>query len=679
MTKKVFMLFLFPFLALAQNEAKTCELLSKINTLIQDKHIEPKPIDDSLSVFVFDNFIDFLDNSRNVFLKSEYDFLSQKFRLKIDDFIKNQNCDFLADLVSIYKNDLIRNRSILEKLKKETIDYDLKDTIRFYKKIFPIYLQQIDVEKVIKKKVRYEILEDIVSITENLDSLQFNFAALKEETKNRVVENEICKINSILENETYYQEALLNIFCGYFDPHTAYFSTDSKSNFIASLSKEHLSLGMNVSLNNRNEIIVQEIDANGPAFKTGKIKQGDQIISISNFKDTLQVSCATLESISNMIQSDTNIQILLTLRRNSGKSFEVVVEKQLIKDEGNSVYSFVIENNSKKYGYVKIPSFYGDLEGKNQKGCAEDTAMEVLKLQKDNVQGLIIDLTDNGGGSMDEAIKLAGMFIDSGPISIVVDNSQKSTVLYDPYKGMIYKEPIVLLINGNSASASEFFASIVQDYNRAILLGSTTVGKATMQSILPLDSNSTAHFAKVTINKFYRINGTSHQGIGIIPNIKLPSIYENINPRESNSLKALLNDSISSNLNYRPYINSKTVARVVENSSHRIAMNTYYNEINQINKKIQEQIESPKTTIPITLDAIFKQQKIITQLWQQINDLEHRKNGLTIYNSTINNLLLTIYPTEKENNDFLLENLKLNPYLKEAISILDDTNSFKRK
>ncbi len=678
MTKIIFMLFLFPFLAIAQNEAKTCELLSKINTLIQDKHIQPKPIDDSLSVFVFDNFIDFLDNSRNVFLKSEYDFLSQKYRLKIDDFIKNKNCEFLADIISVYKNNLNRNKTVLEKIKLKNIDYELKDTIRFYKKIFPIYMQQLDVEKVLKKKIRYEILEDIASTTNNLDSLQLNYTALEKEIKNRIVANELCKIDAILDNEAYFQEALLNIFCAYFDPHTAYFSTDSKSNFVASLSKEHLSLGMNVNLNNRNEIIVQEIDANGPAFKTGKIKQGDQIISISNFKDTLQVSCATLESISNMILSDTNIQILLTLRRNSGKSFEVVVEKQLIKDEGNSVYSFIIQNNKKKYGYVKIPSFYGDLEVKNEKGCAEDTAMEVLKLQKDNIQGLIIDLTDNGGGSMDEAIKLAGMFIDSGPISIVIDNSQKRTVLYDPYRGMISKDPIVLLINGNSASASEFFASIVQDYNRAIVLGSTTVGKATMQSILPLDDKDTENFVKVTINKFYRINGKSHQGIGIVPNIKLPAVYENLNPKESNSQNALLNDSISSNLNYKTYINSKTVARIVENSKGRIASNSFYNEVNQINKKIEEQIERPKMAIPLTIGAVFEEQKIITQLGEQINDLEHRKNGLTIYNSTINNLLLTIYPTEKENNDFLLENLQSNPYLIEAISILDDTNSFKR-
>ncbi|WP_369752151.1 carboxy terminal-processing peptidase [Flavobacterium sp. WC2409] len=678
MNKILIVFFLFPFLALAQNEVKTCEILSKINTLIQNKHIQPKPVDDSLSVFVFDTFIDNLDNSRNVFLKSEYDLLAKKYRLNIDDFIKNKNCSFLTDIISVYKGDLLRNQSILEKMKLENIDYEQKDTIRFYKKIFPIYMQQIDVEKVLKKKVRYEILEDIAAANENRDSLNLHFTSLEKETKNRIIENELCKINAILQNEINYQEALFTIFCSYFDPHTAYFSNDSKSSFVASLSKEHLSLGMNVNLNKRNEIIVQDLDANGPAFKTGKIKKGDQIVSISNLKDTLQVSCATLESISNMILSDSNKQIMLTLRRNSGKSFDVVVEKQLIKDEGNSVYSFVIENNNKKYGYVKIPSFYGDLEGNNGKGCAEDTAMEVLKLQKDNIKGLIIDLTDNGGGSMEEAIKLAGMFIDSGPISIVVNNNQDRTVINDPYKGMIYKEPIVVLINGNSASASEFFSSILQDYNRAILVGSTSVGKATMQSIFPLENNDDENFVKITINKFYRINGKSHQGIGVIPNIKLPAIYETITQKESNSPTALKNDSIASTIYFLPYMSTKAVSKIVENSKNRIAVNPTLNEVIQINKKIEELLEKPKSAVPITIDAIFKEQTIISQLWELINSFETRNNGLNIYNSNINNFLLTLYPNENENNKFQLENLKTNHYLNEAISILDDANSLKR-
>ncbi|WP_367753969.1 S41 family peptidase [Flavobacterium sp. WC2430] len=678
MNKILIVFFLFPFLALAQNEVKTCEILSKINTLIQNKHIQPKPVDDSLSVFVFDTFIDNLDNSRNVFLKSEYDLLAKKYRLNIDDFIKNKNCSFLTDIISVYKGDLLRNQSILEKMKLENIDYEQKDTIRFYKKIFPIYMQQIDVEKVLKKKVRYEILEDIAAANENRDSLNLHFTSLEKETKNRIIENELCKINAILQNEINYQEALFTIFCSYFDPHTAYFSNDSKSSFVASLSKEHLSLGMNVNLNKRNEIIVQDLDANGPAFKTGKIKKGDQIVSISNLKDTLQVSCATLESISNMILSDSNKQIMLTIRRNSGKSFDVVVEKQLIKDEGNSVYSFVIENNNKKFGYVKIPSFYGDLEGNNGKGCAEDTAMEVLKLQKDNIKGLIIDLTDNGGGSMEEAIKLAGMFIDSGPISIVVNNNQDRTVINDPYKGMIYKEPIVVLINGNSASASEFFSSILQDYNRAILVGSTSVGKATMQSIFPLENNDDENFVKITINKFYRINGKSHQGIGVIPNIKLPAIYETITQKESNSFTALKNDSIASTIYFSPYMSTKAVSKIVENSKNRIAVNPTLNEVIQINKKIEELLEKPKSAVPITIDAIFKEQTIISQLWELINSFETRNNGLNIYNSNINNFLLTLYPNENENNKFQLENLKTNHYLNEAISILDDANSLKR-
>lgn len=678
MTKISLVFLLFPFFAIAQNEANTCEILSKINTLIQSEHIQPKPVDDSLSVFIFDNLIDNLDNSRNIFLKSEYELLSKKYRFNIDDFIKDQNCSFLTDIVTVYKNDLMRNKAVLEKMNLEKIDYNVNDTIRFYKKIFPIYMQKGDVDKVLKKKIRYEILEDIASSNGNKDSLNLNFISLEKEAKNRIIDNELCKINAILQNENRYQETLFNLFCTYFDPHTAYFSNDLKSNFVSSLSKEHLSLGMNVNLNKRNEIIIQDLDVNGPAFQTERIKKGDQIISISNFKDTLQVSCATLESISNMIISDSNKQISFTLKRNSGKPFDVIIEKKMLNDQGNSVNSFIVEQNNYKYGYVKIPSFYGDLEGNNGKGCAEDTAMEVLKLKKDNIKGLIIDLTDNGGGSMEEAIKLAGMFIDSGPISIVVTNDQTTTVINDPYKGMIYKGPIVVLINGNSASASEFFASIVQDYNRALLLGTSSVGKATMQSILPLEENDNENFVKVTINKFYRISGKSHQGIGVIPNIKLPVIYETINPKENDNPSALKNDSLNSNLRYKLFTTDSKQSIIALNSKNRIAENPYFNEVIQINKKIEELLDNPKTDLPITLDSIFEQQTIINQLWDQINDLEIQNNGLNIHNSNINNFLLTLTPSDSENNKFQMENLKTNHYLKEAISILEDENSLKR-
>ncbi|MDI1306508.1 MAG: S41 family peptidase [bacterium] len=676
MKKISFVLFLTTFSLFGQNDVKTCEILSKINALIQREHINPKPVDDSLSVFVFDSFIDQLDPSRNIFLKSEYDILSQKYRLNIDNLIKDKDCTFLTDISSVYKKDLLRNKNILEKIDKETIDYEGKDTIRFYKKAFPIYLVEKQVEKVWRKKIRYEILDDIAQVSKNLDSIKINFNALAMHSKNTIIQNELCRINSILQNESNLAESLYNHFCSYFDPHTAYFSDDSKSSFVASLSKEHLSLGLNVSLNEKSEIIVDELDPNGPAFLTGKIKKGDQIVSISNLKETLLVSCASLESISNMILSETNKNIILTLRRNSGKSFEVLVKKEVIKDEENTVYSFIVEKDI-KIGYIKIPSFYADLEGNSGKGCAQDVAKEVAKLQKDNIKGLVIDLVDNGGGSMEEAVKLAGMFIDNGPISIVIDNKKTKTIINDPYKGMIYKDPIVILVNGNSASASEFFASILQDYNRALLIGSTTLGKATMQTIVPLEENDNENFVKVTINKFFRITGKSHQSIGVSPNVQIPEIYETILQKESSYPTAFKNESIDTFIKFKPYVKNKLIQKVSEKSKLRIINNPYFNDIKKINKRIDDLVNQPKKAIPLTIDTVFEEQNEITNLWEEINSFDSGSINLNVYNSNLNKLLLAIHPSEETNNQFQLNALKKNHYLNEAITIIEDFNTLK--
>jgi carboxyl-terminal processing protease len=669
-------IFLTTFSLFGQNSATTCEKLSKINALIQREHLNPKPVDDSLSVFVFDSFIDKIDPSRNIFLKSEYETLSKKYRLNIDDFIKSNDCSFLTEISTVYKNDLLRNKAILEKIDREPIDYELKDTIRFYKKAFPIYLLDNQVEKVWRKKIRYQILDDISQTSKNLDSIKANFNSIEALAKNIVIQNELCRINTILQNDTDFEENLYNDFCSYFDPHTSYFSDDSKSSFVASLSKEHLSLGLNVSLNEKSEIIVDELDPNGPAFLTGKIKKGDQIISISNQKETLLVTCASLESISNMILSEANKNIVLTLKRKSGKSFDVLVEKQIIKDEENTVYSFIIEKGT-KIGYIKIPSFYADFEDNTNKGCAQDVVKEIIKLQKDNIKGLIIDLVDNGGGSMEEAIKLAGIFVDNGPISVVIDKSKTQTIIEDPFKGMFYKDPIVILVNGNSASASEFFASTLQDYNRALLIGSTTLGKATMQTILPLEVNDKENFVKVTVNKFYRITGKSHQSLGISPNVILPEIYEPIFQKESNFPTAFKNDSINTSIKFKTYFKNSLIEKIAKKSNQRIENDSYFNTIKTLNKRIDNLVNQPKTGTPVTIDAVFEEQNKVTRLWDDITVFNLKSIDLNVYNSNLNKYLLAIHPLEKTYNQFQLDALKTNHYLNEAIAIIEDFNSLK--
>ena len=675
--KKILLFFLMTTSFLfSQNSANTCEILSKINRLIQTEHIRPKPVDDSLSIFVFDNLINELDPSRNIFFKTEYDELSKKYRVGLDDMIMEGDCNFVNDISTKYKDGLRRTKAVLEKIQAETIDYTKKDTIRFYKKSFPFYLKKDDLEKVWLKKLRYQILDDIAETSDNLDSIKANFKSIELASRTTILTNEICRFNTLLETNTNLEEKIYNFFCTYFDPHTAYFSDDSKSSFVASLSKEHLSLGMTVNLNEKNEIIIDEIDPNGPAFKTGQIKKGDQIVSISNHKDTLQVSCSSLESISTMILSESNKSITLTLKRNSGKSFDVYIEKQVMKDEENSVFSFIVGKES-KIGYIKIPSFYADLDGNSRKGCADDVAREVIKLDRDNIKGLVIDLIDNGGGSMEEAIKLAGMFVDYGPLSIVIDNKQGTSVINDPYRGMIYKGPIVVLVNSNTASASEFFSSILQDYNRALLLGSSTLGKATMQTILSLDEEKNTDFLKITINKFYRVTGKSHQYVGVTPDVIVPEFYEGVYQKESDFPTGIKNDSIQPFLKYKPFVKRPLIDKLAKNSTARLSDNYFFNDVKKINLKIDQLVNTPKSEIPMTIDAVFNQKKIVNSLWKEINTFNDENNPLDVYNSTVNQFLLGVYPTEKIINQYQIDNLKTNPYLNEAVNIITEFNASK--
>lgn len=676
MKKIALALILTTNILFSQSGDPTCEIVNKINAVIQEVHIRPKPVDDSLSIFVFDNLINELDPSRNIFFKTEYDEMAEKYRTNLDDFILSNDCSFLYDITSKYKEGLLRTKKILEKIQTEPIDYNTTDTIRFYKKSFPFYLKQENLEKVWLKKIRYQILDEIADISDNLDSVKTNFKSIELKSKKLILSNEICRINTLLETNIKQEEKFYNFFCTYFDPHSAYFSDDSKTSFVASLSKEHLSLGMTVNLNEKNEIIVAEVDPNGPAYQTGQIKKGDQIISISNQKETLQVSCASLESISTLILSESNKSITLTLKRNSGKSFDVYIEKKVMKDEENSVFSFIVGKES-KIGYIKIPSFYADLEGNTRKGCADDVAREVIKLERDNIKGLVIDLIDNGGGSMEEAIKLAGMFIDYGPLSIVVDRNQGKSIINDPYKGLIYKGPIVILVNSNTASASEFFSSILQDYNRALILGSTTLGKATMQTILSLDETKNTDFLKITINKFYRVTGKSHQYIGVKPDVILPEFYENVYQRESNFPTAIKNDSITPSLKFKPYVKRALIDKLAQTSTTRLADNYFFNNIKEINKKIDKIVNTPKAEIPMTLDAVFKQKKVVSSLWTEINTFNDENNPLDVYNSTVNQFLLGVYPNDKTINQYQIDNLKTNPYLNEAVNVINEFNAWK--
>lgn len=667
-------LFLISFSLFSQNGDKTCEILSEINTLIQQEHYNPKPVDDSLSVYVFDTFMDQLDPNRNLFTQIEYQKLVQH-RLQLDNYIAQKNCSFMNDFVSAYQLALKRKKKILDKIQKEAFDYNTNDTVKFSKKNFPFDLVEKDLERVWKKRLRYDILEEISKLSTNLDSLNIHFEKLEKSTKTKVFDTNLCKVSSLLSSKKGIEEDLknsfLNIFCTYFDPHTNYFSPDAKSSFMSGLSTSNLSLGLNITFNEKEEIIVEDIVPGGPAAKSEKFEKEDVILKVSNKKgEEYLVSCASIEKIGELIYSDSNAEIELTIQKKNGNIQAVLLKKEVMKTNANSVFSYIVEKET-RIGYINIPSFYSDFDGSTVQGCADDVAKEIVKLQKDNIKGLVIDLQDNGGGSMEEAIKLAGMFIDSGPISVLVNSKKKQDIIKDVNRGSAYNGPIIVLINGNSASASEFYSATMQDYNRAIIIGSKSLGKASMQTIIPLEKKKQQDFVKLTVEKFYRVTGESNQIKGIIPDILLPVLFDSITTREVSFKTALQQDTISTKANFNALANPN-FEKIVALSNSRVKKSELFNEINIANTEINALYHHLKKPIRLTFKDVFNDLHEIDTLWEKVKKIAERESSCTILNNSYDIEKIKFDTFQQDINTYRIKNLKKNPYLEEAVAILKD-------
>lgn len=671
--KKLYVLvFLISAAVSAQTNEKTCELLTKIDALMRREHFNPRPIDDSLSVFVFDGFVDLLDEDRNLFTKAEYETLC-KHRLTLDDDILKHDCSFMDDFVDLYRKALERKKAIIEKLQQNPLDYSGKDSLRFSKDGFPFDLADKDFENVWRKRLAFEVLEDISKSGNSLDSIRRNFTEMEKSASSKVFQNNLCRVNNTLEPTGGFSQRMqndfLNAFCMAFDPHSNYFFLDEKMSFMSSLSTSNLSLGMELGMNEKEEIVVQEIIPGGPAAQSKKIEKEDIIVKVSDKAGReYLVSCTSMDLIGDIIFSDANTEIKFTIKKKNGTLLDLVLNKEVMKATENSVYSFIAEKKA-RVGYIRIPSFYSDFEGNSSHGCAEDVAKEIAKLRKDNIDGIILDLQDNGGGSMDEAIKLAGMFIDNGPVSVSVNKNGKQTVMRDTQRGMIYNGPIVVMINGQSASASEFFAGAMQDYNRALIAGATSLGKASIQVIQPIDMNQ-EEFVKVTIQKFYRITGESSQIKGIVPDIYFPTVYDSIIPREKSYKNALPYDFIKTDARFKRY--EQDFSPVIARSIERVKSNPRFIDLADIDKKVSEVYNNPVPSLALSLDDVFNMLNEIDVLWKRIKAQAAKPSGCKISNNSNESRRIRHDRLLQEINADKMAEVRSNPYVEEAVNIVRD-------
>jgi carboxyl-terminal processing protease len=562
--------FLFTFLkSPAQVSRPATDVAYTITRMAEIYHVQPRPVDRQFSSDLYIQMLRSLDADRIYFSGNDIRELSS-WQFSLDGQLLSRKDEFLKLLITIYSKKINQTDSIMEELSRSKIDLNLNETYTIAEDsnfAASDALRKIKLYKLVKRN----IIETLVDIYEQ-DSSKKNIpvSSLEPNARKKVCHAFKRDIQRIRLNKDGLSGFVCNAWCesvaSCYDPHTEFFSPSKKEEFQGELGDKQLQFGFSIG-EGKDATEITRLKPGSPAYRSGMIHEGDQILSLQwEGNEEVDVSDATTDEVNAFISGDHGESLTLTLKKSDGATRKVTLrrEKAALDDDNSKVRSFILQGDH-RVGFISLPAFYTDWNGEEggNNGCADDVAKEIIKLKKEKIEGLILDLRYNGGGSMLEAIALAGIFIDAGPVGMTRDKEGRIYTMKDASRGSVYDGPLILLINGFTASASEMLAGTLQDYHRALIVGSPSFGKATAQVVLPLDTlfdekhqermKTADNFIKITVERLFRVNGTSAQQTGVIPDIFLPDFSETQMEREKSLPFSLQNISIEPNKYYHPY------------------------------------------------------------------------------------------------------------------------------
>ena len=502
-----------------------------VTTLLTRYHYKKVDLNDSLSSVIFDNYLEALDYNRVYFLQSDIDKF-EAFRYSLDDFLKLGMLEVPFSIFNQYK---VRMQSridyILKRMKTE-FDYSKEESFEPKRKDAPWAKSEAELDEIWRKRLKNDALN------KKLQKEDWEKTA-------KTLTNRYKRFHKIIlqyKAEDVFQ-LYMNAFAEAIDPHTSYFSPITSENFDITMS---LSLeGIGASLMTKDDYTtIARIIPGGPADKSKKLFENDRIVAVAQGKDGEMVDVVgwRIDDVIKLIRGKKGTVVRLAILR-AGATLdmpteEVVLVRDKIKLEEQSASSKVIDikedGNTFKIGVIDIPAFYIDFKAERAgdpeyKSTTRDVRKLITDLEKEKIDGLVIDLRNNGGGSLQEAVQLTGLFIKSGPVVQVKSSNGEIDVDEDPDKSLFTDKPLAVLINRYSASASEIFSAAIQDYGRGIIIGEQSFGKGTVQNLIDLNrfmptKDVKLGKLKITIAKFYRITGSSTQKLGVTPEIEFPAI-----------------------------------------------------------------------------------------------------------------------------------------------------------
>ena len=692
------------------NPDKDKLLIDLITYVLENGHYDPKTFNDEFSHQVFDNYIESLDPLKRYFLQSDIEEFN-KYRGAIDDQIKTSDITFFnltydrlmqrMDEASVMYKDVLETPFDYTKKEEIDVDYDKlayakdKDELwqRWRKQLkfstLERYASALEsandtVQKDDKDLTKYDVVKDPESevemeeATDTTDMPTDDPVALEKKTRESTLNTlgEYFDFMEDLEREDWFSAYLNSIVEG-FDPHTFYFAPEDKERFDTSMSGKFEGIGARLQKKS-DHIKIVEIISGGPAWRGNDLEVGDEIMKVGQEGEVpVSIVGMRLEDAVKLIKGPKGTKVLLTVKSVDGTVSEIPIERDVVELEESYAKSSVVEKNGRAFGVINLPKFYIDFEDYDGRNAFTDVAKEIERMKEAGVEGLVLDLRNNGGGSLKTVVDMAGLFIKEGPIVQVKSTGKKKEILSDTDKNIQWEGPLVILVNELSASASEILAAAMQDYKRAIVLGSKqTYGKGTVQNIINLNqflrgSNEFGDVGalKVTTQKFYRIDGGSTQLEGVKSDVVVPDKYSYTDIGEKDQDNPLPWDKIEEapHQKWSGYIDYDLT---IQKSKERMADNPQLQLIDDNAKWIKEQQE--EKVYPLNLEDYQKSVERDEEVMKRFRKISEYKTDLSFSSLAYEQDLMAKDTTLKAKRERWHANLSKDVYIEEALHVLED-------
>ena len=655
-----------------------------LKNILSRYHYVKKDLNDDFSEHVYNSFINDLDPSKRYFTQKDLKEFSQ-YKYLIDDQLRNSNVDFYKLVYDRFLTKLETAKKNYRSLLTESFNYRKKEYLNVDYDKMPFAKNESELVDYWRKQLKLSIISRVESEEElqnkkakkNAKYKKKSFAALEVEARKEVLKNmnELYERIDELEHTDWYSTFLNSVVSG-FDPHTTYMSPRRKTRFDQEMSGKLEGIGARLQKKGIHTYIV-ELISGGPAWKQGDLEPDDIILKVAQGDaEPVDIVGMRLDDAIKFIKGKKGTEVRLTVKKKfDGSTKTISIIRDVVELEETFVKSSIVEKNGEKYGIIDLPRFYIDFNDLSRRDAAKDMEKEIERLKNENVKGLIIDLRDNGGGSLKTAIEIGGLFIEKGPIVQVKYKDENPLVKKDTDPKTQWDGPLVVMVNEFSASASEIFAAAMQDYKRGVIIGGKqTYGKGTVQNVLPINRfyekyPSDLGALKMTIQKFYRINGGSTQIEGVYSDISLPSRYSYMKFGERDLNGALPWDKVQQ-ANYQPTNSYNNFNDVVYNSKQRILNNENFKQINEYAKWLKDNQE--ENLYSLNYKTFKKESELKAKEGEKFKDIFKFNSNLTFNSPKYELSLFTKDTILKEKRNFWHKNLKKDIYLNEALNVLSE-------